>query len=129
MQDTPQVLFLMSGGQFVAVNVGSFEGAHIGAVHDAAEPPPPHLGARPPPPPLQLPDEDPEVYPGEDAEHWAGAGAGDADDEEDNFDDENEADQENASPPRVPSRDTSQLEPLGPSASQRHVRACEATHG
>lgn len=113
----------MSGGQLVAVNVGSFEGAHAGMVHDAAEPPPAHLGARPPPPTLQLPDEDPEVYPDADAENWGALGGGDAEDDEDTFDDENEADQENASPPRMPSLNTSQLEPLGPSASQRHVRA------
>ena len=47
MQDVPQVLLLMSGGQFLVVNVGSFDGAHIGIVHSprAAPAPPVATGA------------------------------------------------------------------------------------
>jgi hypothetical protein len=131
MQDVPQALLLMSGGQMVVLNIGSFDGAHRGVVH-APELPKEHapsaMGMRPPPSTLTLPDEisddnseDPEVHPGPTPTSQLSRGVlGSRDIEEDDFDDENGADQENASPwPAVPSTH-SQLEPLAPSTSQ-HV--------
>jgi hypothetical protein len=127
------VLLLMSGGQFIAANVGSFEGAHHGTVHAAVTP------ALLPPPPLHLPelstsdiDGDPEVHPDTavlSARSRHRAAATDDGDEEDVFDDENVNDRENTSPPQAAAPLSSQLQPLGLSVSQQHVRFHTACAG
>lgn len=132
MQDVPQALLLMSGGQLVVLNIGSFNGAHLGVVHAPelpAEPTQSSMATRVTPPRLQLPEEypddrseDPEVHPGPAPTNAPISGGilGSREIEDDDFDDENGADQENESPrPAVPSSH-SQLEPLAPSTSQ-HV--------
>ena len=144
LQDVPQVLLLMSGGQFIVCNVGSFEHAHAGVVHaPTAAPAPPAtlpVQSRPsPPPPLAIPiidasdaasdsGADPEVRADTEAGSTArsrrgrGGDASVLDDDDDVFDDENENERENTSPPLAGAGSSAgMVQPLGPSVSQ-HVR-------
>lgn len=118
----PQVALLMSGGQFVVANIGSFTNAHKGVVRDAEAPQAPH------PPRLQLPSPsdlpaDPIVHPGDAITSARSARLGtEGGDDEDEFNDENEVDVENATPLQAaalsPLTPVPPVQPLGPSASQ-----------